>query len=82
MTSHVPGQWPEALRTSPTRELLRQDHLRAAEEAWTAAVLAGAAAHLEVLSTPAEVRAAAARIAAQVTALAETVLQQADALQQ
>ncbi|KDN84406.1 hypothetical protein [Kitasatospora cheerisanensis] len=41
-----------------------------------------AAAHLAVLSTPAEVRAAAGRIAAQVTALAETILQQADALQQ
>jgi hypothetical protein len=73
---HIPGQWPTALRTSPTRELIRRDRLRAAERAWEDATVAGVAAHLSAAGTPGEVRDAAARIAARIVRLAESVVQQ------
>ncbi|MFJ2579999.1 hypothetical protein [Kitasatospora aureofaciens] len=76
MSGHVPGQWPEGLRTSPTRELIRRDQQRAAALVWENAALDGAAAALAADATPDDVRDTAARIAARVVQLAETVIQQ------
>ncbi|MGW2539453.1 hypothetical protein ACWC5I_00895 [Kitasatospora sp. NPDC001574] len=76
MSGHVPGQWPEALRTSPTRELIRRDQQRAAAQVWENATLDGAAAALAADATADDVRDTAARIADRVVKLAETVIQQ------
>lgn len=83
MTGHVPGQWPEALRTSPTRELIRREHLREVEAAWQDETLVRVFAECAAHATPDEIRDAAARIAARVVRAAEEAIQQqADALPQ
>lgn len=73
---HIPGQWPAALRTSPTRDLIRRDQQRAAEQAWQDEVLVRAAASFAACSTVDEIHDAAARLAARVIQAGVTAVQQ------